>query len=58
MDQCTERPTDGWTDGWTMFLSYTGKIDASENDDFSTDLAIFTKALWTDRRTDPLIGMR
>ena len=49
---------DGWTDemmglwsdrptnGWTMFLSYTNAIDATEYD-FVTDLAIFTKALQT-----------
>ena len=53
-----------------MFLSYTDAQDASENGDFLTDMAIFTKALRTDGPTDrptdqrtngrtyPLIEMR
>ena len=45
-------PMDGWTNGWTMFLSYTDAIDASKNDDFLTDFAIITKALRTNQRMD------
>ena len=45
---------DGLIDG--QCFSYTDAIDASENDDFRTDfaidLAIITKALPTDRRTN------
>ena len=52
MDQWNCRPMDGWTNGWTMFLSHTAVIDASENDDFPTDFAFFTKALPTDGLTD------
>ena len=56
MDQWTDRPTDGWTNGWsngcTMFLLYRNAIDASWNVDFTTDFAIFTKALRTDQPTD------
>ena len=37
---------DGWTNGQTMFHSNTYAIGASENDDFPTNFAIFTKALW------------
>ena len=51
-DQWTDRQIDVRTDGWTIFLSYTDLINTSENDDFPTDFAIFTKALWTDGRTD------
>ena len=51
---------DGWTIGWidprmnTMFLSYTDVIAATggNDDNFLTDLAVFTKALRTDRSTD------
>ena len=56
IDDWMYRPTDGWTNGWTMFHSDTDAIDASENDDFATDFAIFTKALrtnrWTNRQTN------
>ena len=38
MDGQMDRPTDGWTNGWTLFLSHTDAIDASENNDFPTDL--------------------
>ena len=38
------RPTAGWTNGWTMFLSDTDTV--------LTDFAIFTKALRTDRGTN------
>ena len=49
-----------------MFLCDTDAIDASENDNFLTDFAIFSKALRTngptdgptDGRTYPLIEMR
>ena len=54
--------TDGWMDQWldrptyglTMFLSDTDVIDATvgNEDNFLTDLAIFTEALRTDRSTD------
>ena len=51
-----DRPMDGWinerTSEWTMFFSYTDAMDASENDDFPTDFAIFTKALGTNGPTD------
>ena len=33
----------GWTNGQIMFLSYTDAIDASESDDFPTDLTILKK---------------
>ena len=46
------RPTDGWINGWTIYFSDTDAIDASENDDFLTELAIFTKALRTNRMTN------
>ena len=42
IDGWIDRPTDAWTNGWTMFLSYRDAIDASENDDFQTDFGIFT----------------
>ena len=51
-----DRPMDGWinerTSEWTMFFSYTDAMDASENDDFPTDFAIFTQALGTSGPTD------
>ena len=53
-DEWMDGPMDGWTNGWTMFLSHTDVIDASENDDFPTDFAIFTKAQWTNPQTDQL----
>ena len=42
---------DGQTNryGFSMFLYY---MDASENDDFSTDLTSFTKALRSNGQTD------
>ena len=42
------------TCGWTMFLSYTDVIDTTGGDDdnFPTDLAIFTEALQTDQSKD------
>ena len=46
-----DQPTDGLTSGWTMFISYTDAIDASVNNEFLTDFAIFTKALQMDGRT-------
>ena len=56
MDQWMDRPMDGWinerTSEWTMFFSYTDAMDASENDDFPTDFAIFTKALGTNGPKD------
>ena len=45
MDKCTDRLIDGWTNGWAMFLFYTDAMGASNNDNFSTDFAIFTIAL-------------
>ena len=42
MKQWTERQTEGGTNGWTMFLSYTDALDAFENDSFPTDYAFFT----------------
>ena len=51
LDQWTDRPTDGWTNRWLMFFSYTDAIDTSKND-FSTDFAIFTEALQTNRPMD------
>ena len=58
MDQWTDRQKAGWTNGWTIFLSYIATIDASENYDFPTYLRIFTKALLTvlvtNRPTDGL----
>ena len=56
MAQWTDRTIDGWINGWksewTMFLSYTDAMDASKNDGFLSDFAIFTKALGTDGPTD------
>ena len=40
------------TSEWTVFFSYIDAMDASENDDFPTDFAIFTKALGTNGPTD------
>ena len=31
MDQLTDRPMEGWTNGLKMFLSYKDAIDATEN---------------------------
>ena len=46
--------TDGRTDyGRTNIPSYTDAIDASENDHFPTDFAVFTKALRTYGPKDP-----
>ena len=50
--------TNGWINGWTMFLSYTIVLDASENENFPTDFALFTKALQTDQSTDGPINGR
>ena len=64
MAQWTDRTIDGWINGWksewTMFLSYTDAMDASKNDGFLSDFAIFTKVLGTrdqqtNKRTYPLI---
>ena len=56
MDQWMDRPMDEWinerTSEWTMFFSYTDAMDASENDDFPTDFAIFTEALGINGPTD------
>ena len=52
IDQWTDRPTDRWTNGWKMFLSYTDAIVTSENDDLTTDFAIFSNASRTDGPTD------
>ena len=67
MAQWTDRTIDGWINGWksewTMFLSYMDAMDASKNDGFLSDFAIFTKVLWTrdqqtNKRTYPLIEMQ
>ena len=52
MDQWTDRPTDGWTNGRTMFISRTVVIDASESDDLPTDFVFLAKQLLTVQRTD------
>ena len=51
MDGPLHRQTNGWMDQWmdNVSLLYTDAIDASENDNLSTDFAFFTKALPTDR---------
>ena len=51
-DQLMDRLMDGWTNEWTNKPFYTDAMDASENDDFPTDFAIFTKSLRTNRPTD------
>ena len=51
-DQWTGRPIDGWTNGWTIILPHTDAIDASKNDDFLTDFAIFTKVSRANRQTN------
>ena len=56
MAQWMDRTIDGWINGrkseWIMFLSYTDAMDASKNDGFLSDFAIFTKALGTNGSTD------
>ena len=54
MDGSMDGWIDGGTNGWTMLIFYTDAIDASDNDDLSTDFAFFTKALPTDQPTDRL----
>ena len=43
---------DSWVNGRTKVLFCTDVIDASENDDFPTDFAFFTKALPMDQQTN------
>ena len=50
--------TNGWINGWTKLLYYTDAKNASENNDFQTDLAIFTKALQMDRPTEQRTNRR
>ena len=52
MDGWTNKPKDGKINEWTVFLSYTDTIEASKNDDFPTDFAMFTEALRTSRQTN------
>ena len=56
MDQLTDRwmdrPMDGWNNRWTDIPLYRDAIYATENDDFPTDFAIFTKLLQTNQQTD------
>ena len=47
-----DRPMDGWNNRWTDIPLYKDAIYATENDDFPTDFAIFTKPLLTDQQTD------
>ena len=52
MDQWMDRPMEEWNSGWTNIPPYKDAMYTSKNDDFLTDFAIFTKALWTDAPTD------
>ena len=52
MNGCSNGRTNRWTNGWTIFLSYTDAIEASENDDFLTALAFLSKALPSDQPMD------
>ena len=52
MDRWMDRSMDGWNNRWTDIPLYKDAIYATENDDFPTDFAIFTKPLWTNQWTN------
>ena len=52
MDRQKDRWANRWNNEWKMFLYHTDATDASENDDFPTDVVIFQKARRTGGPTD------